>query len=196
MFATNVGMGSIKDQSLTGFKWSAIGEVSTHGISFVLGLVIARLLMPEDFGVIGMLAIFMAISQQFVNCGFGNALIRKIDRTEEDLCTAFYFNIVVGLCAYGILFVAAPYMADFFNTPVLKDVVRVLALTIIVHSLGIVPRALRTIQVDFRSQAVGLGLAASDGGNRQCLRHLVVCSMVAGMDVFLAVVLVDVLLWE
>ena len=64
-------MGSIKDQSLTGFKWSAIGEVSTHGISFVLGLVIARLLTPEDFGVIGMLAIFMAISGQFVNCGFG-----------------------------------------------------------------------------------------------------------------------------
>ena len=63
-------MSSIKDQSLTGFKWSAIGEVSTHGISFVLGLVIARLLMPEDFGVIGMLAIFMAISGQLVNCGF------------------------------------------------------------------------------------------------------------------------------
>ena len=146
-------MSSIKDQSLSGFKWSAIGEISTHGISFVLGLVIARLLMPEDFGIIGMLAIFMAISEQFVNCGFGKALIRRIDRTEEDLCTAFYFNIVVGLCAYGILFVAAPYIADFFNTPVLKDVVRVLALTIIVHSLGIVPRALRTIQVDFRSQA-------------------------------------------
>ena len=70
-------MSSIKDQSLTGFKWSAIGEVSTHGISFVLGLIIARLLMPEDFGVIGMLAIFMAISEQFVNCGFGKALIRN-----------------------------------------------------------------------------------------------------------------------
>jgi len=67
-------MSSIKDQSLTGFKWSAIGEVSTYGISFVLGLVIARLLMPEDFGVIGMLAIFMAISERFVNCGFGKLL--------------------------------------------------------------------------------------------------------------------------
>ena len=72
-------MVSIKNQSLTGFKWSAIGEISTHGISFVLGLVIARLLMPEDFGVIGMLAIFMAISEQFVDCGFGNALIRKVN---------------------------------------------------------------------------------------------------------------------
>ena len=146
-------MSSIKEQSLTGFKWSAIGEVSTHGIKFVLGLLIARLLMPEDFGIIGMLAIFMAVSAQFVNCGFGNALIRRIDRTEDDLCTAFYFNIVVGICAYGGLFAAAPYMADFFNTPVLKDVVRVLALSIVVSSLGIVPRALRTIQVDFRSQA-------------------------------------------
>lgn len=76
-------MSSINDQSLTGFKWSAIGEVSTRGVKFVLGLIIARLLMPEDFGVIGMLAIFMAISEQFVNCGFGKALIRRIDRTEE-----------------------------------------------------------------------------------------------------------------
>ena len=111
-------MSSIKDQSLTGFKWSAIGEVSTHGISFVLGLVIARLLMPEDFGVIGMLAIFMAISEQFVDCGFGKALIRKIDRKEEDLSTAFYFNIVVGQYRRRILIVAAPYMADFFITDI------------------------------------------------------------------------------
>ena len=76
-------MSSIKVQPLTGFKWSAIGEISTCGVNFVLGLVIARLLMPEDFGIIGMLAIFMAISEQFVNCGFGKALIRRIDRTEE-----------------------------------------------------------------------------------------------------------------
>ena len=103
-------MNGIKEQSLSGFKWSAIGQFSVKGINFVLGVVVARLLAPEDYGVIAMLAIFMAVAQAFVDCGFGNALIRKIDRTEVDCSTAFYFNIAIGLVSYGVLFFIAPYM--------------------------------------------------------------------------------------
>ena len=157
-------MNSIKEQSLSGFKWSTVGQFSTLTIRFVLGLIIARLLMPEDYGAIGMLAIFMAIAQSFVDCGFGNALIRKIDRTEVDCSTAFYFNIAIGLLSYGVLFGAAPCIASFYNMPVLKDVVRLFSLVIVINSLGIVPRALRTVAVDFKSQAIASILSAVISG--------------------------------
>lgn len=145
--------GSIKEQTLSGFKWNALGQFSTYAIQFVLGIVIARLLGPADYGVIGMLAIFMAIAQSFVNSGFGNALIRKKDRTEVDCSTAFYFNVAVAVLLYGVLFLSAPTIAAFYNTPLLTDVVRVYSLTLIISSLGIVPRALRSVAVDFKTQA-------------------------------------------
>lgn len=144
---------SIKEQSLTGVKWNALGHFFTHGVNFVLGLLIARMLMPEDYGVIGMLAIFTAIANAFVDSGFSNALVRKPDRTEVDCSTAFYFNIVVGALAYGLLFLGAPLIAAFYDMPILTDVIRVLSLTIFINSLGIVPNALRTVAIDFKSQA-------------------------------------------
>lgn len=145
--------GSIKEQTLSGVKWNALGKFSTYAIQFVLGIVIARLLDPADYGVIGMLAIFMAIAQSFVNSGFGNALIRKSDRTEVDCSTAFYFNVAVAVLLYGVLFLSAPAIAAFYKTPLLTEVVRVYSLTLIIGSLGIVPRALRSVAVDFKTQA-------------------------------------------
>lgn len=157
-------MSSIKEQSLEGFQWNAIGQFSTYLVRFALGIVIARLLMPQDYGLIGMLAIFMAIAQSFVDSGFGNALIRKIDRTETDCSTAFYFNIAAAVLIYGILFVAAPFIAAFYNEPLLAEVVRVLSLTLVINSFGIVPRALRSIAVDFKSQALASFSAAVVSG--------------------------------
>lgn len=145
--------GSIKEQTISGFKWNALGQFSTYAIQFVLGIVIARLLDPADYGVIGMLAIFMAIAQAFVNGGFGNALIRKNDRTEVDCSTAFYFNVAAAVLLYGVLFFSAPAIAAFYKMPLLADVVRVYSLTLVVDSLGIVPRALRSVAVDFKTQA-------------------------------------------
>ena len=144
---------NIKEQSLSGFKWNAIGRFFPYAVQFVIGLTIARLLEPENYGVIGMLSIFMAIAQSFVDSGFGNALIRKNDRTEVDCSTVFYSNIAIACLFYGILFFSAPYIAAFYDIPVLTEVTRVLSLTIVIHSLGIVPRALRSIAVDFKSQA-------------------------------------------
>lgn len=157
-------MGSVKEQSVVGFKWNAIGQVSAKAVNFALGLMIARMLMPEDYGVIGMLAIFVAIAQAFVESGFGNALIRKPDRTETDCATAFYFNIVVALAVYGLLYVAAPWIADFYGIPMLTDVVRVLSLPIVISALGIVPRALLSVAVDFKSQAYASVTAAMVSG--------------------------------
>lgn len=144
---------SIKQQTISGVKWSAIESYANQGIQFILGMIMARLLLPSDYGIIGMIAIFFAVAQSFVDSGFGEALIRKRNRTEVDYSTVFYFNIVVSIICYFILFLAAPYIADFFNEPILTDIVRVVGLTIIINSLKIVQIAQYTIAIDFKSIA-------------------------------------------
>lgn len=146
-------MGELKDKTLSGVKWSAIGRFSTQGISFVIGILLARILTPSDYGVIGMIGIFMAIAQTFIDSGFGSALIRKKDCSDTDYSTAFYFNIAVGIVSYLILFFSAPLIADFFKTPILIDIVRVLSINLFLNSLSIVQTAKLTAAVDFKSQA-------------------------------------------
>ena len=144
---------NIKKDTLKGVKWTAIEKIALQGIQFVIGLILARLLTPSDFGLVGMLAIFISISQTFVDGGFSNALIRKLDRTDTDCSTAFYFNIVVGLVCYGLLFVASPWIAEFFNIPILKDLLRVLSISIFVNSLAVVQIAKLTVDINFKAQA-------------------------------------------
>ena len=101
-----------------------------------------------------MLNIFLAISQTFIDSGFGTALIRKIDRTEEDFSTVFYFNIAAALAFYGILWFTAPYIADFYDIPLLKDITRVVALTLVFGSFSGIQSARLSIAIDFRSRAI------------------------------------------
>lgn len=146
-------MSELRNKTLSGVKWNAIGRFSTQGISFVIGVFLARILSPSDYGVIGMIGIFMAIAQTFIDSGFSSALIRKKDCTEIDYSTAFYFNIAVGIVSYLILFFSAPLIADFFKTPILVDIVRVLSINLFLNSLTIVQTAILTVAVDFKSQA-------------------------------------------
>lgn len=157
-------MSEIRQQSITGIKWGAVQQFSSQLIHFVLGVLIARMLMPEDYGMIGMLAIFISISQAFVDSGFSQALIQKIDRNNTDCSTTFYFNIVLGFFMYIILYAAAPLIAEFYRMPLLTDIVRVYSVTIIFNSLGIVPRALRMISVDFKSLAYASIIASGISG--------------------------------
>lgn len=146
-------MGVIKEQTISGIKWSAIERFSVQGITFVLGLIMARLLTPSDYGIIGMIGIFIAIAQTFIDCGFGNALVRKLDRTESDFNTVFYFNIVVSILCYVILFFLAPLIADFFHQSILKNVLRVIAINLCISSLNAVHIAKLSIVVDFKTTA-------------------------------------------
>lgn len=146
-------MGELKEKTLSGVKWSAIGRFSTQGISFVIGLILARLLSPADYGVTGMVGIFFAIAGTFIDSGFGSALIRKQDCTDVDYSTGFYFNAAVGLICCIALSLAAPFIAVFFNTPILEDIVIVLSINMFIGSLSIVQGARLTAAVDFKSQA-------------------------------------------
>lgn len=144
---------SLKNKTVKGVFWSAVERFSVAGISFLFGLVLARLLSPSDYGVIAMLNIFMAISQTFIDSGFSSALIRKPDRTETDNATAFYFNIVVGVVCYLVLLGAAPLIARFYDEPILVPVTRVIGLNLLLNSLCVVQQALLTVRIDFKTQA-------------------------------------------
>lgn len=143
-------MASIKDQTLKGVKWSAVEKFSLQAIQFIFGLIMARLLTPSDYGIIGMVTVFLALSRTFSDSGFSRALIRKTDRTSDDCSTVFIFNAVVSIFVYGILYVSAPYIALFFQIPLLTAVTRVVGLKIIIDALCIVQKALFTANIEFK----------------------------------------------
>ena len=144
---------SLKTETIKGTIWSSIEKFSLLGIQFVLQIVLARLLTPADYGIIGILAVFIAISNTFIDSGFTSALIQKKDRTEKDFSTAFYFNLVISIICYMVLFFAAPYIAEFYKLPILTVVTRVLAVTLIFMALSAVNRTKLQINLDFKTQA-------------------------------------------
>ena len=155
---------SLKKKTVHGVLWSTLERFSVQGIQFVVMIIMARMLTPNDYGLVGMLAVFIAVSQSLVDSGFSQALIRKQDRTEIDNSTVFYFNLVVGLILYGILFAAAPLIADFYNEPQLIPITRVIGLSVLFNSLVVVQRALLTIKIDFKTQAKAALTAAISSG--------------------------------
>ena len=143
-------LSSLKQKTISGVLWSCVERFSVQGIQFVIMVII---LLPSDYGMIGMLAIFIAIAQTLIDSGFSNALIQKKDRSEIDYSTVFYFNIVVGIILYFILFFSSPLIARFYNTPELTGLTRVLALNLFINSLAVVQRAILSIKIDFKTQA-------------------------------------------
>lgn len=144
---------SLKQKTTNGLFWSSVERFSNQGVSFVFSIILARILAPRDFGIVAMIGIFFAVAQSFVDSGFSNALVRKTDRREEDLSTCFYFNIGVGIVAYIVLFLIAPFIADFYNQPILSPIIRITGLGVVLNSLCVVQQALFTIRIDFKSQA-------------------------------------------
>lgn len=157
-------MSSVATKTIHGVIWSAIERFSLQGVHFLTGVVLARLLSPSDFGMIGMLSIFMSVSQTFIDCGFSNALIRQKNTTESDYGTAFIINFSISVLAFGSLFVAAPFVANFYNMPDLQSIMRVFSVTLIINALFAVHRARLTRNVDFKTQSkVSLTAAVVSG---------------------------------
>lgn len=144
---------SLKDKTISGVKWTALEQFSTQAITFVLSIILARMLTPTDYGTIGVLSIFMAVSGTFIDSGFGQALIRKNDCNDEDYSTILYFNLVVSILCYMILFFCSPLIASFFNIPLLSSIVKVYCLILIINALGMVPRTKLTKDLKFKSLA-------------------------------------------
>ena len=155
---------SLKKKAINGVVWSAIENFAAKGVQFILGIVLARILVPEDYGLIGMIMIFLAISATFVDSGFSKALIQKKNRDEKDFSTVFYFNIAIAACFYAILYFIAPLIADFYNQEILISLVRVIGLIIIINSLAVVQRSKFTINIDFKTQTKASLLSVTISG--------------------------------
>lgn len=167
---------SLKQKTVRGVGWSFLDNLANLGITFLVGLVLARLLTPEEYGIMAMITIFIAISNSITDSGFSNALIRKIDVGRVDYNTVFYFNLVVSVLLYAFLFMSAPAISAFFNEPQLVDVTRVIGWTIIINALAIIPRTLFVKEVNFKTQTkvsfissivsgiIGIGMAIAGLG--------------------------------
>lgn len=156
---------SLKSKTVSGVLWSAIERFSLQGVQFIINIIMARLLLPSDYGMIGMLAVFLQISQTFIDSGFSDALIQKKNRTNQDLSTVFYFNIVLSLVFYLLIFFSAPYIADFYHTPGLELVTRIITLNLIIASFSAVHKTILTINIDFKTQSkISLIAALTSGG--------------------------------
>ena len=144
----------LRKETAKGVAWSGIDKIANGGIQFLANIVLARLLTPKDFGLLAIIAIFVQISQTFIDSGFTNALIQKKDRTKTDYSTVFFFNFALSLGFYVILYFCAPLIAGFFENENLTVLTRVVGLNLIIGALVSVHKTRLTIQLRFKIQAV------------------------------------------
>jgi teichuronic acid exporter len=145
---------SLRSRTFNALFWSFIWAISQQGVRFAAGIILARILFPDQFGLIGMLLVFMTVAQSFIDSGFGAALTQKINITKLEICSIFYFNIFVGFVSSGILCLVAPLIAAFYSQPILTNLTRVLSFSIFINSFGLIQSVLFTKQLNFKSQTL------------------------------------------
>ena len=160
-------VGNLKRQAVNSVLWRIFETGGRQVIFFIISVVLARLILPESYGTVAMLTIFTTVANAFIDSGFSTALIRKTDRTQTDCSTVFWFNILVALLCYAILFLSAPLIARFYDMPVLTPVLRVSAISLVIGSIAGVQRALLTAELRFKLLAklniAGLLLSGAAG---------------------------------
>lgn len=169
-------MSGIKKKFVSGVLWESIGRFSALGIQFGVTILIARVLTPAEYGVIGLLTVFIALGQILLDSGFSQALIQKKDATQIDLSSVYFLNMAVGIILYGILFFISPYIAAFYDLPALTNYARVLFLIIPINSFGLIQNVIIQKELTFKKTAaasvfsavfsgvVGIAMAYSDFG--------------------------------
>ena len=167
---------SLKIKTVKGASWSFIDSIAGQGIAFLVGLVLARLLTPEEYGLIGIITIFIAVFNSIVDSGFSNALIRKNDAKDIDYNTVFITNLVLSVVLFGTLYVSAPAISRFFSQPQLIPLLRVMGIIVIINAFAIIQRTILVKKVDFKTQTkvslississgvVGIGMALNGLG--------------------------------
>lgn len=147
-------MTNIKQKTINGMAWSVSERLSLQIIQMLISIMLARLLGPSEFGLIGMLAIFTSIAQSILDSGFGSALIQKKNASETDSSSIFYFNLFIGIILAGIFFLSAPLIADFFDQPILKQITRVLSFNMIINSFSLVQLSMLRKNMEFKKHFI------------------------------------------
>jgi teichuronic acid exporter len=167
---------TLKSKAIQGVFWSLLDRVGQQGISFLITILLARFLMPEQFGLVAMLLVFLEMARTFVDSGFANALIQRKQATDLDACSIFYFNIVVGFLGAGLLCAVSPLVAGFYHEPILAPLLCALSITLVIESFGAIQGVLLTKHIDFKTQvkvnltaivpsgALGIAMAISGFG--------------------------------
>lgn len=145
---------SLKKKATAGVFWITAQRFSQVIVNFVSGVVLARLLTPDDYGLVGMLAIFMLVSGMFIDGGFGFAIIQKKRPTQEDYSTVFYWNLGLAIILYIVLYAAAPSIAIFYKVPLLSKVLRVQGVLLIINALRAIHENMLNKQFQFKKLAV------------------------------------------
>ena len=144
---------SLKDKTVKGTFWSAADAFLAQGVTFAVGIVLARLLSPEEYGLIGIVTIFTTIMAGIVDSGFSNSLIRKLEVSDDDFCTLFFVNIGVSFLMYALFFFGSPTIATFFERPQLISLCRVMGLMLVIQAFSIVQYTILSRRIDFKTKA-------------------------------------------
>jgi len=154
---------SLKERTISGMLWSFVRRSGNRIISFASTLVLARLLTPEDYGIIGMIVVFTSLSLVFIDAGFTSALIQKKEPTREDYSTVFYWNVIISIILYVALFIAAPAIATFYRMPLISAVLRVQGIVLVLGALGAIQGVRLRKHLNFRKLA-GISLFSTTIG--------------------------------
>ncbi|HHX69798.1 MAG TPA: oligosaccharide flippase family protein, partial [Gallicola sp.] len=147
-------MSSLTKKATGGLIWSILNNIGVYGISFIVGIILARLLSPEEFGLIGMITVFITLLSVFVDSGFKTALIRKTDCNQTDYSTVFFFNVAISIFLYLILFFSSEYISFFYNEPELNSLLKVLGIVIVIEAFSLIQTTILTKQLNFKLQAL------------------------------------------
>ena len=145
---------SLKQQALKGMFWTFIQQMSTQGIGFIVSIILARLLLPQEFGLIALLGIFIGIGNVLINSGLTESLIRTENPTDDDFSTVFYFNIIISIIIYITIFFIAPFIANFYNQPLLTDITRVYGIVFIISAFSIIQNTRLIKEMNFKKQTI------------------------------------------
>lgn len=155
---------TLKDKTIKGVGWSAVDQVSNQGITFFVSLVLARLLSPDEYGLIGIITIFISVFNIFIISGFNAALIRKKNANDRDFNTVFWFNMAVSVVLFGVLWLIAPGIADFFERVELTALIRTMGVLLLINAFALIQTTILTKQIDFKKQTkVSLIASLSSG---------------------------------
>lgn len=173
---------NLKSKTVKGAAWSFAGSMANKGIQFLVSLLLARMLTPADYGLLGMIGFFIGIAGTFIDSGFSSALIQYKDRTNKDYCTVFYVNFGMSVLMYGLLYITAPWIADFYNQPPLVNIIRVYCLTFLIGGISAINSIHLSIELNYKlSNIIGTTSALLSGAIG------VVCAF-AGMGVWALIV--------
>lgn len=143
---------SLTDKTVKGVGWNSLDRVANYGIGFIVGIILARLLSPEEYGLIGIIGIFTSIFNIILDSGLSTALIRKDGVTNTDYCTVFWTNLILSFVLTAALYFSSSLIGDFFNRPELVPYIHVMAFILVINALSITQQARLTKKIDFKTQ--------------------------------------------